>query len=182
MFACAGAVWRFDPCKRCDEKEAVDPGYWVQMQFQMHAAGAPTSFLGQWTMRSRTALYQMDYSRVFMEKASLVLMHVISQYLQSDGRYPPSNMDHEPNAALKEAWYSMMHALADVIAGVRCLCHPGGNPSSSVGKHLVRASASCVTSDPLHASHVCREHHRSCQRACIRDRRDRSQPIVATSG
>lgn len=120
----ADATWRFDPCCRCSQPDAVDPGYWVQVQLQLHATGAATAFLGQWTLRSRTALYQIEYNKAFMEQASLVLSKVISKYMKPDTTFPPVNMDHEPDKDLKSAWDSMMDALANMIAGVRCLCHP----------------------------------------------------------
>jgi hypothetical protein len=79
--SCADEKWVFDSDMRCCTANKLDPAYMVQVQLQMHVTGARTAFLGQWTLRNGTAVFQLDYSEETMRRASKVLKLVFDEYV-----------------------------------------------------------------------------------------------------
>jgi hypothetical protein len=128
--SCADEKWVFDPDMRCCTANKLDPAYMVQVQLQMHVTGAKKAFLGQWTLRNGTAVFQLDYSREFMRRASKVLKLVFDKYVapsyDCDSQYglPERDIMKQPYH-LRTAWENMMHSLADVVQNIKQLTVEG---------------------------------------------------------
>lgn len=58
----------------------LDAGYIMQMQFQMHAAGAEYGVLVSWSIRD-ISIFRVPYSFDLVRATAHVLRHVIAEYL-----------------------------------------------------------------------------------------------------
>ena len=143
-------AWSYKPDLK--PHQLIDLARCVQIQFQLHATGAPVGYLCSFSLSQGMTVFKVKYSSAFMEAASKYLQLIVPKYLARNQPLPFTEASGDfglinESSEVQDQHEKVLDALADTTV------EPLGPQKDSQDEE--RATLHCALTNARHRCPVC---------------------------